>query len=77
MITIINIIFGIATVIVLADIAQRHANGANYRELLKKQDKTIIERQCLRECEKFFKVTFAHKLCLKFSAIYFILVSAL
>ena len=71
MITIINIIFGIATV------AQRHANGANYRELLKKQDKTIIERQCLRECEKFFKVTFAHKLCLKFSAIYFILVSAL
>jgi len=72
-----NIIFAAMALVASVDIAHRHANGANYRQLLNKKNKTRMESRCLKECEKFFKVTLVHKLCLKSSAIYFILVSTL
>jgi hypothetical protein len=48
-----NIIFAAIALVASVDIAYRHANGANYRQLLKKKNKTRMESRCLKECARY------------------------
>lgn len=54
-------LFICVTILVVYDLVNRHSNGASYRALLKKKNKTPLETKCLEECSKFFKPNVWHK----------------
>ena len=54
-------LFICVTILVVYDLIDRHSNGASYRAMLKKKDKTPLEIKCLEDCSKFFKPNVWHK----------------
>ena len=59
-----DILFIIATVLTVSSVVRRHKSGKPYRELLKKENKTPLEKQCVKEFERFFKLSKWNKLYL-------------
>tara|TARA_R100000655_G_scaffold4834_4_gene15252 strand:+ start:2251 stop:2496 length:246 start_codon:yes stop_codon:yes gene_type:complete len=59
-----DILFIIATVLMVSSVVSRHRSARPYRELLKKENKTPLEQKCVKEFERFFKLSKWNKLYL-------------